>query len=139
MTSYVRNDSDSSRRGSPGRKKAAADAIEMVPTRSTGGEDESRGPLKLDEANSVEKTGYMFSTRKKWQILTVVALCQTSMSMWLPCRFARAFELTRLRLQRGRLLERYRPSQRSLPSRKQPLHQRQGRNGLVFDPIWNWM
>ncbi|RAR15709.1 MFS general substrate transporter [Stemphylium lycopersici] len=80
MTSYLRNDSDTSSRGSPGRKKPAADAIEMVPTRRSGVEDEVRGPLKLDEANSVEKTGYMFSVRKKWQILTVVALCQTSMN-----------------------------------------------------------
>ncbi|KAF2132414.1 MFS general substrate transporter [Dothidotthia symphoricarpi CBS 119687] len=38
------------------------------------------GPLLLDEANAVEHTAYMWSTKKKWWILTVVALCQTSMN-----------------------------------------------------------
>jgi hypothetical protein len=37
----------------------------------------------LTEANSVEKTGYKFTKKHKWAILTVVGLCQTSMSKWL--------------------------------------------------------
>jgi len=49
----------------------------MVPTRS---------PLRipaattLTEANAVERTAYVFSAKRKWWILTVVGLCQTSMS-----------------------------------------------------------
>jgi hypothetical protein len=77
MTTYVRNDSDASSGGSTGRKKEAGNAIELVPTQSQA---QPSGPLKLTEANSVEKTGYEFTTRKKWLILTVVGLCQTSMS-----------------------------------------------------------
>ena len=78
MTLYVRNGSDASSSGSAHNKKAAENEIEMMPTRST--EADSTDPTMLTEANCVEKTGYMFSTKKKWQILTVVALCQTSMS-----------------------------------------------------------
>jgi hypothetical protein len=37
-------------------------------------------PLVLSEANSLEYTAYKFSKKKKWAVLTVVALCQTSMS-----------------------------------------------------------
>lgn len=37
-------------------------------------------PRILNELNSHEKTAYHFSNRKKWAILTVVGLCQTSMS-----------------------------------------------------------
>jgi hypothetical protein len=36
--------------------------------------------LELNEANSIEYTAYSWSNRKKWAVLTVVALCQTSMS-----------------------------------------------------------
>jgi hypothetical protein len=50
----------------------------MVHTQSPP--NDMRGPHMLTEANCIEKTGYMFSTKKKWWILTVVALCQTSMS-----------------------------------------------------------
>jgi hypothetical protein len=78
MTTYIRNDSDASSGGSAGHKKEASDGIEMVPTNNR--QVEPSGPLKLTEANSIEKTGYMFPTRKKWMILTVVGLCQTSMS-----------------------------------------------------------
>lgn len=35
---------------------------------------------RLSEATNLKDTAYAFSTRKKWWILTVVALCQTSMS-----------------------------------------------------------
>jgi hypothetical protein len=38
------------------------------------------GKIILDEIDGFEYTGYAFSTRKKWWILTVVALCQTSMN-----------------------------------------------------------
>ena len=34
----------------------------------------------LDEIKDSEHTGWGFSTKKKWWILTVVALCQTSMN-----------------------------------------------------------
>jgi hypothetical protein len=37
-------------------------------------------PLILTEANSIEHTAYVWSPKKKWAVLTVVALCQTSMS-----------------------------------------------------------
>ncbi|KAF2823567.1 MFS general substrate transporter [Ophiobolus disseminans] len=37
-------------------------------------------PLILNEVNSIEHTAYKFSSRKKWAVLTVVALCQTSMN-----------------------------------------------------------
>lgn len=38
------------------------------------------GVEELDEINGYEHTAYNFSRRKKWWILTVVALCQTSMN-----------------------------------------------------------
>lgn len=38
------------------------------------------GVTRLSEATNREDTAYKFSTKKKWWILTVVALCQTSMS-----------------------------------------------------------
>jgi hypothetical protein len=78
MTLHNRNGSDTRSSGSASRKKNPTEEIEMIPTQSI--ETGPSGAFKLDEANSVEKTGYMFSTKKKWQILTVVALCQTSMS-----------------------------------------------------------
>lgn len=58
-------------------KEASSGGVEVVPTNDNG-------PLILNEANAVEHTAYMFSPKKKWWILTVVALCQTSMSE-LPC------------------------------------------------------
>lgn len=77
MNPQVRNNSDARSSGSSGRKKTAEN-IEMIPTQNV--ETDGSGRFKLTELNCVEKTGYMFSTKKKWQILTVVALCQTSMS-----------------------------------------------------------
>jgi MFS family permease len=79
MTTYVRNDSDASS-GSPGRKKEAADAIEIVPTQSHQDQAQPSGPLMLTEANSKKNTGYAFTNKRKWAILTVVGLCQTSMN-----------------------------------------------------------
>ncbi|CAA9965750.1 hypothetical protein PTNB73_07025 [Pyrenophora teres f. teres] len=74
MSTIARVSSSYSSGGSHNRRKEAEDAVEMVPTRSP--------PLAtmLTEANAVESTAYMFSTRKKWWILTVVGLCQTSMN-----------------------------------------------------------
>lgn len=73
----VRYGSDTTK--SAGRKEAATEGIELFPTQSAPGADPN-DPLILNEANAVEHTAYMFSTKKKWWILTVVALCQTSMS-----------------------------------------------------------
>ena len=77
MALPVRNNSDARSSGSSGHKKTTEN-IEMVPTQSV--ETDGSGHFKLTELNCIEKTGYMFSSKKKWQILTVVALCQTSMS-----------------------------------------------------------
>lgn len=79
MATEIRLFNDDSSGGSNGRQKQPEDAIEMVPTRSP---PQIPVTLILTEANAVEETGYMFSTRRKWWILTVVALCQTSMSKW---------------------------------------------------------
>lgn len=38
------------------------------------------GTIRLSEATNWKDTAYAFSAARKWQILTVVALCQTSMS-----------------------------------------------------------
>lgn len=38
------------------------------------------GVTRLSEVTNCEDTAYHFSSKKKWWILTVVALCQTSMS-----------------------------------------------------------
>lgn len=38
------------------------------------------GVEQLDEINGYKYTAYNFSNGKKWWILTVVALCQTSMN-----------------------------------------------------------
>jgi hypothetical protein len=63
------------------------DQIEQVNTASTQDTSvpghpkvELGGVEQLDEINGYEYTAYNFSTGKKWWILTVVALCQTSMN-----------------------------------------------------------
>lgn len=56
-------------------KEATPHGLEVTPTKT-----ESVGALELDEVNSLQHTAYVYSTSKKWWILTVVALCQTSMS-----------------------------------------------------------
>lgn len=59
-------------------KGATAGGVEVVQT--------NENPVTvLSEANAAEHTGYKFSTKKKWWILTVVALCQTSMSQYPQC------------------------------------------------------
>jgi hypothetical protein len=48
-------------------------------------------PRVLNEVEDYEYTAYAFSTKKKWAILTVVALCQTSMSKFeSSCRWRRS-------------------------------------------------
>lgn len=64
---------------SAGRKEAGAKGIERIST-SNLPPHLPNAPLILDEGNAVEHTAYVFSKKKKWWILTVVALCQTSMS-----------------------------------------------------------
>ena len=62
-------------------RKEATEGITLVPTYSQAPlVADQNAPLVLNEANAIEHTAYMFSTKKKWWILTVVALCQTSMS-----------------------------------------------------------
>ncbi|KAH7079148.1 major facilitator superfamily domain-containing protein [Paraphoma chrysanthemicola] len=53
-------------------------AISRSPSSSTA--IAADAPLVLNEANCLEHTAYNFSTKKKWAVLTVVALCQTSMN-----------------------------------------------------------
>jgi len=58
-------------------------AIEITPTRDTlpiEHVEHSHGRIDLDVINGYEYTAYNFSIKKKWWILTVVALCQTSMN-----------------------------------------------------------
>jgi hypothetical protein len=53
--------------------------LDNSPRPSTAPSDPN-APLVLTEANAFKHTAYHFSNRKKWAILTVVGLCQTSMS-----------------------------------------------------------
>lgn len=73
----LRHGSDTTN-NSVGCKEAATERVELSTIQ--GPPASPSAPLKLNEANAVEHTAYTFSTRKKWIILTVVALCQTSMS-----------------------------------------------------------
>ena len=45
------------------------------------------GITRLSEVTNLKDTAYAFSTKRKWWILTVVALCQTSMSKLLLSPF----------------------------------------------------
>lgn len=45
---------------------------------------DAEGVTRLSEATNLADTAYAFSTKHKWWILTVVALCQTSMSEFFP-------------------------------------------------------
>jgi MFS family permease len=63
----------------PYKVEEVTDAVAPVRTNS----DESNivdGKRVLREQDAVECTAYAWSTRKKWILLTVVALCQTSMN-----------------------------------------------------------
>jgi hypothetical protein len=61
--------------------KSFEDAVH-VHSNMTSKEESSdlNAPLELTEANCIEYTAYAWSPKKKWAVLTVVALCQTSMS-----------------------------------------------------------
>jgi hypothetical protein len=65
-------------------KKATISSLEAVQavdsSLSSSPTPDADAPLTLSEANAIEYTAYHFSNRKKWAVLTVVALCQTSMS-----------------------------------------------------------
>jgi hypothetical protein len=68
----------------PGVKEANSSAfeanfLEHTSTASTAAIGPNN-PFILDEANAIEHTAYRWSQQKKWAVLTVVALCQTSMS-----------------------------------------------------------
>lgn len=54
---------------------SSGSSLQTRPTAEGG-----NGITILNEATNLKDTAYAFSTKKKWWILTVVALCQTSMS-----------------------------------------------------------
>jgi len=65
-------------------KEVDSNGLEITPVdtspRPSTAPTDPNAPLKLNEVNSIEHTAYRFSSKKKWAVLTVVALCQTSMS-----------------------------------------------------------
>lgn len=69
-----------------GTKKATISSLEAIQavdsSLSSSETPDAEAELTLSEANAIEHTAYHFSNRKKWAVLTVVALCQTSMSKW---------------------------------------------------------
>lgn len=69
----TRNTSSSS---GPSRAKEAAD--EIVPVRTVTRDENGRAILR--EEDVFEVTAYAWSNKKKWVVLSVVALCQTSMN-----------------------------------------------------------
>lgn len=65
----------------PGAKEASSSAFEANALgQSSSASTTMPGSLILNEANAIEHTAYQWSSNKKWAVLTVVALCQTSMS-----------------------------------------------------------
>ncbi|KAF2242474.1 MFS general substrate transporter [Trematosphaeria pertusa] len=60
--------------------KEATDEVNLVRTVTTNEPVLVNGKRVLREEDAFEKTAYAWSTRKKWILLTVVALCQTSMN-----------------------------------------------------------
>ncbi|KAI8937684.1 hypothetical protein NX059_005385 [Plenodomus lindquistii] len=112
------------------KEEPSTNGVEIVPTNETG-------PLILNEANAVEHTAYMFSTKKKWCILTVVALCQTSMSeLPLPIITDFVSMLTRDRLQCGCVFQRDWGSESRVQPWHQSFYQCQGGHGMVPHPLW---
>lgn len=65
-----------------GRETTSSNSSPNNSPRPSTVQNETDGPLVLNEANAFKHTAYNFSSRKKWAVLTVVALCQTSMSMY---------------------------------------------------------
>ena len=57
-------------------KKSPSDGIQAVRTNS----DLVNGKRVLRQEDAFHKTAYSWSNKKKWAILSVVALCQTSMN-----------------------------------------------------------
>jgi len=71
----------------PGAKEASSSAFEANHLgQSSTASTTTPGPLVLNEANAIEHTAYQWSSHKKWAVLTVVALCQTSMSKYSSTR-----------------------------------------------------
>lgn len=104
-----RHDSDTSAI-STGHKVSVSEGIELVPTQTSSRfATDPRAQFVLSEANAIEHTAYSFSTTKKWWILTVVALCQTSMSKCVLSYWFILILTCVIRLQRGSLLECHRP------------------------------
>ena len=67
------------------KPEGPSDNITQVATLSTQSNFPTRavelpGIEQLNEVNAYEHTAYAFSRARKWWILTVVALCQTSMN-----------------------------------------------------------
>jgi hypothetical protein len=58
-------------------KKGPSEGIQSVRTNETS---LVNGKRVLHEEDAFHKTAYAWSTKKKWAILSVVALCQTSMN-----------------------------------------------------------
>jgi hypothetical protein len=87
----------SSSSGSPSApKKSPQDEITPVSQVSTNNVEEKlsgqvvNGKNVLAEEDAFEKTAYAWSTKKKWTLLTVVAICQTS--MYVPFQNCRQIE-----------------------------------------------
>jgi hypothetical protein len=118
----LRHPSDGSAWSSgPGAKEANTSAFDtgLTDTSPRPSTAPITAPLVLTEANSLEHTAYKFSDKKKWAVLTVVALCQTSMSKYQCNPSQRQMNVTDVdRLQRGRILQCYRSSQRGVQSRQ---------------------
>ncbi|KAL5117706.1 hypothetical protein ACEQ8H_004454 [Pleosporales sp. CAS-2024a] len=80
MATQVRHPSDGTvSSNGPWVKEHREDFLGQTNTASTTPFDPN-GPPKLTEANAIEHTAYAWSNTKKWAVLTVVALCQTSMN-----------------------------------------------------------
>lgn len=62
------------------RSQRGSDSTAAEVARKEEGVAVSDDTIRLSEATNLADTAYRFSTLRKWQILTVVALCQTSMS-----------------------------------------------------------
>lgn len=97
------------------------DHIEHVNTASTANTGpaghpkvELGGVEQLDEINGYEYTAYNFSTGKKWWILTVVALCQTSMNFVYFRPLVKFLARLLTLVERGDIFECGEPAQRAL-------------------------
>jgi hypothetical protein len=64
-------------RATLGGSGSSGSSLQARPTKESNGDNSIN---ILNEATNRKDTACAFSTKKKWWILTVVALCQTSMS-----------------------------------------------------------